>query len=124
MQEIKAVACNYSVPVKAASRRSIAYVLNVNRGGGAERIEILSRSRDGRWINRWERIDRLTNFRFKTVVPENPIYNEIKFAPQAAVDPGIIEQLKSAELRERIRRLNGMRPSVFGHGFEDRRTAP
>ena len=39
-----AIACNYAVSVSESARGSRAYVLNVNYGGGSERVRILARS--------------------------------------------------------------------------------
>ena len=40
-----AIACNYAVSVSESARGLRAYVLNVNYGGGSERVRILARSR-------------------------------------------------------------------------------
>lgn len=117
MKEVKVVACNYAVAVKTASKGSLCYVLRDNAGWGNERIVILSRSRGGRWIMRWERIDRLTNFRTKTVVADNPVYDRVK-------DSGYLqpEPFRVAELRNRIARLTGLRLTILGNGFEPKGT--
>jgi hypothetical protein len=68
------VQCNYAVPVSTAAAGSRAYLVRPNPGGGDDRIVILSRSRGGRWIEKWEDIRRLENFRCKAIPPEHPMY--------------------------------------------------
>ncbi len=117
MKEVRVVACNYAVATKIASKGALCYVLLDNPGWGNNRIVILARSRGGRWVNQWERIDRLTNFRRKTVVDADPIYDRVK-------DCGHYNPLvfQFAELRDRIARLANMRPSWPGCGFEQKGT--
>jgi hypothetical protein len=81
----RVLACNYRIGVKACSAGSLAYVTNTNPGWGAERIEILARSRSGRWILKWESLYRLYNFRFKTMPDENPKSQKEKFAAAIAL---------------------------------------
>ena len=73
----KAVACNYAIATKMVSLGSLAYLINENPGWGGERVQILARSRGGRWIRKWEASWRLHNFRFKTIPPENPVYDGV-----------------------------------------------
>ena len=89
-----------------------------NPGSGNDRIFILNRSRGKRWIERWERIDRLTNFRMKIVVAASSIYDRVK--NHAYQEPG---PFQSAEIRERIARLIDMRPRVGSYGFEQKGVA-
>ena len=70
----RAVQCNYVVPVSAAAAGARAYLVRPNPGGGDDRIVILVRSRGGRWIEKWEDIRRLENFRCKTMPPGHPLY--------------------------------------------------
>jgi hypothetical protein len=113
MEEIKIVACNYAVPVKASSKGTLCFVLRANNGNANESVVILCRSRGGRWIERWERIDRLTNFRFKTVVSADPVFERVKDSDYLEPAP-----FAFAAIRERIARLTGLRPSWPGCGFE------
>ena len=117
---ILAIACNYAVPTRVAGKGALCFVLNENFGNGNERIQLLVRSRGGRWVSKWERIDRLTNFRAKIVVGENPIYNRLSDYFQPEGNRHEIERLKSAELRNRIGRLTGLKPSLPGTRFEDK----
>jgi hypothetical protein len=111
VEEIKAVACNFAVPTKIAAKGALCFVLLSNPGWGNERIVVLIRSRGGRWIRKWERIDRLTNFRVKTVVSADPVFERVKGSEY--LEP---VSFQFAEIRERIGRLAGMRPGL--HGFE------
>jgi hypothetical protein len=86
MDEYRRIACNYRVGTKTASAGSLAYVINSNPGNGADRVEILSRSRGGRWISKWEAIWRLTNFRAKTVVDADVVYHQLTYAAEPDSD--------------------------------------
>lgn len=80
MSEVKpdkrAVACNFTEGTKAVSEGALAYWVRSWSGGGDERIAVLAKSRGGRWIQIWEPITRLDNFRFKTIPPEHPRYDD------------------------------------------------
>ena len=69
-----AIVCNVAEPTKTARTGAFAYVTDPNRGNGGERVRLLLRSRGGRWIDKWEKATRLTNFRIKTIPPEHPFY--------------------------------------------------
>lgn len=77
MDPKKVVACNYAIATKICSVGALCYLLNENPGWGGERVEILARSRGGHWIRKWEASWRLHNFRFKTMVPENSVYDRV-----------------------------------------------
>ena len=77
MNEFKAIACNYAEATKTASVGAIAYVTLSNPGNAHERIFIVTKSRGGRWIAKWERTTRLNNFRLKTVVEGSPEYRAL-----------------------------------------------
>lgn len=70
------VQCNYTTAVSAVAAGARAYLVRPNPGGGDDRIVILVRSRGGRWIEKWENIRRLGNFRCKTLPPEHPLYSD------------------------------------------------
>ena len=76
-EDIKRVACNLRLTSKTAKMGAIAYVLNPNFGNGCERISVLVRSKSGRWVVKWEAGWRLGNFRVKTIVPSDPIYDRV-----------------------------------------------
>lgn len=71
----RVVACNVTDDSSAISAGSKAYVVLSNPGGGHDRLKILARSRGGRWIEKWESIHRLTDFRAVTLPPEHPRYD-------------------------------------------------
>lgn len=52
----------------------------------ADRIEVLLRSRGGRWIEKWQDIRTLENFRVKTIPFGHPLYSETRLYDY---DPGI-----------------------------------
>lgn len=72
----RVVQCNYATAVSAVAAGARAYLVRPNPGGGNDRIVILVRSRGGRWIQKWEDIRRLKNFRPKTLPPEHPLYGD------------------------------------------------
>ena len=75
--ELRRIACNYAEPTKTAAKGSLAFVLLANAGNAHECLFVLSRSRSGRWIEKWEALRRLTNFRRKTVPAESPLYAKL-----------------------------------------------
>jgi hypothetical protein len=72
----RVVQCNYTEAVSVAATGARAYLVRANPGGGDDRIVILVRSRGGRWIEKWESIRRVGNFRPKTLPPEHPLYGD------------------------------------------------
>lgn len=60
------VTANYREATKIAKKGAKAYVLWM--AGDGESVNVLVRSRGGRHVEKWERVQRLTNFRIKTVV--------------------------------------------------------
>lgn len=70
----KAIACNYLECTSSVSKGALAYV--VATSGAAERINILVRSKGGRWIKKWESFKRLGNFRGKTIPPSHPRFSD------------------------------------------------
>jgi hypothetical protein len=76
MSDKRVIACNYKVGNPAVSGGSKAYVEMV--AGDGLSLCVLVRSRGGRWVRRWERIKKMENFRFKTLPPEHPKYNDLR----------------------------------------------
>lgn len=69
------IACNYAETSPEASAGALGYVCRVAFGDKA-RVLVWVRSRNGRWIQKWQRIINLTNFRLKTLPAEHPRYND------------------------------------------------
>lgn len=69
------ITCNYRVPARVAARGAKAYLVSPNPGSGHERVEVLVRSRGGRWLTKWEPLSRLWRFRVKHLPPEHPLYD-------------------------------------------------
>ena len=82
----RVVACNYTEGISSVPTGALAYVLLANAGGGHDRLFVLARSRGGRWIEKWEDVRRLTNFRAKTLPPEHPLHDRTFGYPDAAAD--------------------------------------
>lgn len=78
----KAIACNYLDGTGYCATGAKAYLTGLS-GISTGRVMITTRSRGGRWIDRWERLDRLGNFRF--VSP--PVGKRVMDAPQDELTP-------------------------------------
>lgn len=74
--EHRAIQCNLTAGQKTATKGARAYVTLPNGGGGSDRIEILLRSRGGRWIEKWQDIRTLADFRVKTIPLGHPLYHD------------------------------------------------
>ena len=70
----RVIACNYAVATSACAKGARAYLGSLP--GDGRSVHIIARSRSGRWIHKWERRKRLTNFRFVTLPPEHPRYHD------------------------------------------------
>ena len=71
----RVIQCNLTRPQSTASAGARAYVILTNPGSGSSRIEILLRTRGGRWIEKWQDIRTLHNFRPKTLPFGHPCYS-------------------------------------------------
>lgn len=91
------IACNFREGTKVARAGALAYVRWTNPGGGNDRIPLLIRSRGGRWVEKWEAMRRLHNFRLKTIPPEHPLYDRSEWW----ASEGAVESLRHACERER-----------------------
>ncbi len=96
------IICNHATGRSAIAKGARAYVVNPNIGNAGERVEIAVRSRGGRWINKWEDIGRLENFRFKKRAPENVLEKNLAERngnldlPESAL-PAILDAKKRRE---------------------------
>lgn len=73
--EHHAIQCNLTTSQKTAAKGARAYVTLPNPGNYSDRIEILLRSRGGRFIEKWQDIRTLENFRAKTIPIGHPLYH-------------------------------------------------
>ena len=80
-EDHRAIACNYAEGTSVARLGAAAYVLWPNPGGGNDRVPLLVRSRGGRWIQKWEAMRRLCDFRLKTIPPGHPLYDRLTWPP-------------------------------------------
>ncbi len=71
-----AIQCNLTTAQSAAAKGARAYVVRTNPGWGHDRIVVLLRSRSGRWIEKWQDIRTLANFRVKTIPAEHQMYGD------------------------------------------------
>lgn len=75
--DIWAVACNYREDTKAVRDGARAYLVWTSGGGfTAGGQQVRARSRGGRWITKWERVRRLTNFRATCIPAGHPLRND------------------------------------------------
>lgn len=72
----KYLACNYAESTKVAQEGALCYVTSTDNGSGMERVEVVARSKGGRWIKKWENTKRLKDFRLKTIPAEHARYND------------------------------------------------
>lgn len=76
------MACNVTEGTSAVAENAKAYVITTT-GDGLERVEVLARSRGGRWIRWWTTTARLRDFRPVTIVPESPRFTDPIQQPNA-----------------------------------------
>lgn len=78
----RVVACNYAVGTPAMAEGARCYVNDVAYDRSVpSRVRILARSRSGRWINKWEDVRRLRDFRIVTIPPDHPRYGDLRLSP-------------------------------------------
>ena len=65
-----AVVCNLIDGGSYCRDGSLCYVTQVND----DRVQVVVRSRSGRWIQRWTSIKNIRNARTKTITPKNQFY--------------------------------------------------
>jgi hypothetical protein len=71
-----AVVCNYTDGTKMVRTGAKAYIDPAYLGGNLpERAHLRVLSRGGRWIEKWENMRRLGNFRVQTLPAEHPMYD-------------------------------------------------
>ena len=69
--EWKVVQCQYRLDTPTCRAGARAY-LTICANAAGKRARILARSRSGRWVERWESLRVLCNFRIKTLVADDP----------------------------------------------------
>lgn len=79
MSDKRVIQCNYREGTPYASAGARAYLIT-SMPGSMDGVWVLVRSRGGRWIQHWERPGRLMDFRFKTLPPEHPLYDDKRIA--------------------------------------------
>jgi hypothetical protein len=112
MEFKKVTVGNLIEDTKYATKGTRVVVGLSNPGWGNERFVVFLKTRTGRWIRKWERADRMVNFRNVTISSAHPFWDKVfDFSP---------EQFEQASIRERVRRLSGLRPKILGAGFEEK----
>jgi hypothetical protein len=109
----RVVACNYHEGTKHVAPGALAFVLFENRGNGAEKVELLVRSRGGRFIRKWESLWRLKNLRVKTLPPSHPLYTRFWWTPSEEDAQARLAYLTACHDRElRIREAREARRMI------------
>jgi hypothetical protein len=104
MTDKRVIACNYTVGTSSVPTGSKAYVVYPNLSNVAERVCVYVRSRSGRWIEKWENLDRLDGFRLKTVPPESPQYDGCR---THNYDDRTVEALRACKTHRSTKRKAG-----------------
>jgi hypothetical protein len=76
-RSLSVIACDYALSTRGVAKGSIAYVLDSNPGGGNSTLPVLVQTPKGKWVNRWEPIICLSNFRLATVPDTHSQYAEL-----------------------------------------------
>lgn len=71
---MRRIACNHAGG-KFIPKGSLAFVAWTNPGSDNDRIPVDVRTRGGRWVRKWTRIELLDNFRLKTVHESHPAFH-------------------------------------------------
>ena len=71
--------CNYREGTSIVPPGARAY-FSLGLPGMPERAYLLVRSRSGRWVQKWENVRHLCNFRFREMQPEHPLYGDTRIA--------------------------------------------
>jgi len=101
MEDRKLIACNLRIARKEFAMGALAFVVLLNGGNGHESIQICGRSHGGRWIEKWERIANLMNFRSKTMPPAAPLYAKSEWWAES--DEGLCIALNAIAGRDALR---------------------
>lgn len=75
--------CNYAEATGVVAAGAKAYVILQLGGNLPERVRVLAHSRGGRWVEKWENLRRLTNFRLVTIPPGHPRYDDRRLFGEA-----------------------------------------
>jgi hypothetical protein len=97
----QAIQCNYTETTSAVANGSRAYVTLLNPGSGNSRIMVIARSRGGRFVEKWENIRRLDNFRIRTVHHSDPLYHNHRLYILGDLDRALLILRESKEYLER-----------------------
>ena len=100
------VQCNL---IEVSGQPPRAYLSSSNFGNAAEHVEIVLRTPQGRWAQCWKRIDRVDNFRVKTLPPEHPRHKDERILDLESRDQAerLVQSLRRARedlIRERTER--------------------
>lgn len=109
--DVFAVACNYREATKAVGDGARAYLLWTTGGNDYIDQQVLVRSRGGRWIAKWERTRRLTNFRSVTLPNGNPLRarTDVELYPNRAAADARAAEMQLVSRREATHQGAGRR---------------
>lgn len=81
----RVVQCNTVRPTSASSAGARCYL--ICHAGNGDKVEVLVRTRSGRWADVWKHVRDLRDFRVKTLPPAHPLYRDPRLCdcdPEAA----------------------------------------
>lgn len=109
--DVFAVACNYREATKIAAKGARAYLLWTTGGNDYVDQQVRVRSRGGRWITKWERAKRLTNFRSVTLPKGDPLRarTDVEMYPNRAAADARAAEMQTVSRREATHRDAGKR---------------
>jgi hypothetical protein len=73
--DVQVVTGNLSQGTAWAAEGARLYLLQISAG----RPRVLVRSRRGRWVNRWVSLRGIRDLRMKTIPPEHPLYESLRY---------------------------------------------
>lgn len=93
------IACNHAGN-RYIKNGALAFVRYGNPGSGHDRIPVIVRTRGGRWVSKWTRMDKLSNFRLKWVYESHPVWRYFPVSWESKNEqPWLLEELRHAHER-------------------------
>lgn len=112
--DVFAVACNYREDTKTVRKGARAYLAWTTGGNDYVDQQVRVRSRGGRWIQKWERAKRLTNFRAVTVTAGDPLRDSlhVELYPNRAAANARAAEMQLVSRREATHQGAGSRCAI------------
>lgn len=109
--DVFAVVCNYREDTKTVRKGARAYLVWTTGGHDYVDQQVRVRSRGGRWITKWERAKRLTNFRAVTLPKGDPLRDSphVELYPNRAAADARAAEMQLVSRREATHQGSGSR---------------